>query len=177
MENKIKTSIQYQLSNVLLFDKVYGHWKEFDQQLAKGPSSMKKYLCEEWNNIKEIMKQNEMLEIADLDKEVTEDDFDVTYNETATGVSIFFISLTKYEYRDAASQYIALALTPKAPRFFTFECSEHAANHEPCWVIGEFAIRENKKAHRNLGITEKNDIAWFAGYVTGLLEQEAKENN
>ena len=39
-----KTSIQYQLSNNVLFNEVFGHWSEFSNVLRQGPDEMKKYL-------------------------------------------------------------------------------------------------------------------------------------
>ena len=46
-----KTSIQYQLSNNVLFNEVFGHWSEFSNVLRQGPDEMKKYLYEKWNYI------------------------------------------------------------------------------------------------------------------------------
>ena len=35
MENKITTSIQYQLSNGKLFQEVFGNWRKFNEELKK----------------------------------------------------------------------------------------------------------------------------------------------
>lgn len=57
MENKISTSIQYQLTNVKLFNEVFYNWEVFNEQLNKGPEQMKRYLLEEWNHLKEGLKK------------------------------------------------------------------------------------------------------------------------
>ena len=62
--------------------------------------------------------------------------------------------LKNFEYSDAASKYIALALTKYFPRYFTLEYSiSHSFDEstqkiieKPSWVIGEFYIENNKKA-------------------------------
>ena len=167
----IKTSIQCQLSNNVLFNEI-GRWREFNNVLQQGPNEMKKYLYEKWNYVKNELRKNAEIEIQDLDKIVTVNDFDVTYNKTANGTSIFFFTFPDYDYRDAASKYVALALTKQRPRYFTLEYSEHFITHEPCWVVGEFVVEENKKLHKNLGRADNQRITWFAGYIMGLLEAE-----
>ena len=97
-----------------------------------------------WNTLKNDLKNNEKLIVKDIDKKVNISDFNVTYNKTKKGTSIFFITFPDYEYRDAASKYVALALTPDKPRYYTLEYSEHALDHSPCWVIGEWVVNNNE---------------------------------
>ena len=79
----------------------------------------------------------------------------------------------KMEHRDAASKYVALALTKNMPRFFTLEYSEKIMTQELCWVIGEFLITPNgQKQHNNYGEVDNDRLSWFAGYILGLLESE-----
>lgn len=167
-----KTSIQYQLSNNVLFNEVFGHWSEFSNVLRQGPDEMKKYLYEKWNYVKDELKKNTEIEIQDLDKIVTADDFNVTYNKTVNGTSVFFLTFPDYDYRDAASKYVALALTKQRPRYFTLEYADDFITHEPYWVVGEFVIEGNGKAHRNLAHADNQRLTWFAGHIIGFLEAE-----
>ena len=169
-ESKISTSIQYQLSNVVLFNEIFGNWNNFNDTLDKGPAEMKKYLFDKWNKIKENLKSNNNLVIKDIDKEISVDDFDITFNRTKNGTSVFFITFPDYNYTDGASKFVALALTPNMPRYFTLEYSKHAIDSSPCWVIGEFIIAENKKKHINYDTTDNMRLTWFAGYILGKLE-------
>ena len=73
---KISTSIQYQLTNVKMFDDVFLDWKNFNIILDHGPEAMKKYLLQEWNKLKEQLAHDERLIIKDLNKNVTIDDFE-----------------------------------------------------------------------------------------------------
>ena len=171
-ENKISTSIQYQISNVKLFHEVFGNWKTFNEELNKGPEMMKKYFLEMWNRLKNELINNDNLIIKDIDKEVGASDFDVTYNKTKNGTSVFFITFPDYDYTDAASKYVALALTPIKPKYYTLEYSEHAINHTPSWVVGEFVIENSKKKHINHGTSDNMRLSWFAGYILGKLELE-----
>ena len=74
---------------------------------------------------------------------------------------------------NAASKYVALALTKNMPRYFTLEYSEKIMTHELCWHIGEFLITpEGQKRHNNYGSIDNNQLSSFIGYVLGLLETE-----
>lgn len=170
---KISTSIQYQLTNVKMFKEVFGNWENFNNFLTQGPNIVKMYLLQEWNELKEQLKNNEKLLLKDLDKIVTVNDFDVTFNKTKNGTSVFFFTFPDYEYRDAASKYVALVLTKNMPRYFTLEYSEKIITKELCWVVGEFFINSDGKIqHNNYGAVDNDRISWFAGYILGLLESE-----
>ena len=171
-ERKISTSIQYQLSNVELFYEVFANWASFNSILEKGPSEMKKYLFDKWNTLKDELKSRDNLIVKDIDKEVTMSDFDITLNKTKNGTIVFFFTFPDYEYNDAASKYVALALAPKMPRYFTLEYSEDMFNHTRCWVIGEFAFKDSQKTHLNYGTTDNMRLTWFAGFILGKLESD-----
>lgn len=122
---------------------------------------------------KENLKNDERIFLKDLNKNVTINDFDVTLHKTENGTNIFFFTFPDYEYRDAASKYVALALTKNMPRYFTLEYSEKIMTHELCWHIGEFLITpEGQKRHNNYGSIDNNQLSSFIGYVLGLLETE-----
>ena len=131
---------------------------------------MKEYLLNMWNALKNELKDNEKFEFNDFDKEVTIEDFDITFNKTNNGTSIFFITLPDYEKRDAAAKYVALAFTNNGPRYFTLEYSEHVIDNTPCWIVGEWAIRDGRKAHTNYGSVDNMRLSYFAGRVVGMLE-------
>ena len=50
---KISTSIQYQLTNVKMFKEIFENWKNFYSILLQGPNVMKMHLLQEWNDLKE----------------------------------------------------------------------------------------------------------------------------
>ena len=166
---KINTSIQYQLSNIELPNDVFANFEEFDALLKSGPDSIKQYLVDQWNAIKEIVKYREDLEIKDLNKEVSKDDFEVTFNKTKNGSPIFFITFPDYNFFDAASKYVAIALTVQGVKYYTYEYSQKLTG-EPTWVIGEFYIKDGKFAHKNYGTSEDSRMSWFAGFITSFLE-------
>lgn len=170
MAEKISTSIQYQFSNSTLFYEIFGNWLNFNEHLNKGPETMKKFLLDKWNETKDRIKDNENLIIKDLDKIITEDDFNITFNKTKKGTFVYFFTFPDYEYRDAASKYLALALTPKMPRYFTLEYSESFLTKEPCFVIGEFYLEDNKRLHKNYGEIDNSRLSYFAGYILGILD-------
>ena len=91
MQNKISTSIQYQMYKVALFNDVFMSWNSFNEKLNSGPENMKKYLLEMWNIVKNNLKNDNNVIIKDMDKKVTISDFDVTYNRTEKGISFFLL--------------------------------------------------------------------------------------
>ena len=167
MENKISTSIQYQFTNAKLFNEIFANWKNLNEKLNAGPNVMREWLYNEWNNLKEILAQREDLIVKDIGKKVTVDDFDITFNKSDSGVSIFFFKFPEYEYNDAASKYVALALTPTMPRYFTLEYSESFLTKERQFVFGEFKIDENTRTrkHINYGTVDNDRLTFFAGLV------------
>lgn len=171
-EEKKSTSIQYQMSNNELFREVFNNWNNFNEELKKGPENFQKYLFEMWNRVKEKLKENKELIIKDIDKEVKPSDFYTIYNETKNGTSIFFISFPDFDYTDPASKYVALAFTPYMPRYFTLEYSIDFFNQKPCWVIGEFVIKESNRSHINYGTTDNMKLSWFIEYITKFLESK-----
>lgn len=171
-DNKISTSIQYQISNVKLFDNIFSNWKDFDEKLNAGPEVMKKYLFDMWNSLKEELRNHDNLIIKDIDKEVSVNDFNVTFNRTKNGTGVFFITFPDYEYTDAASKYVALALTPNMPRYYTLEYSKDIEKNIPCWVIGEWIIKDSTPRHINYGTVDNMRLTWFSGVILGMLEAE-----
>lgn len=173
MENKISTSIQYQYTNVKLFREIYTNWKEFDSYLSKGPEVMKDYFVNEWNKLKDELIKKDNLILKDLDKIVTRDDFDITYNETKNNNLVFFFSFPNYEYRDGASKYVALALLSDTFKFFTLEYSQNFLTKDLSFVVGEFLVDKETGhvKHNNYGQVDNDRLSYFAGRVIGVLEE------
>ena len=169
---KKETSLQYQVSNVVFFDEIYGNWIEFHNHLKTGLDDMQKYMLELWNRTREKLSKNENIILKDKDKKVKATDFDVTMNQTNKGTMVLFFTFPDYDDTDAASKYVALALTPNLPRYFTLEYSKHVLDNTPCWVVGEFILEKSGVKHINHGQSDNMRLSWFAGYVIGLLEQE-----
>lgn len=167
----METSIQYQLTNVRFFDDIFFDWKRFDEDLNKGPQYMKQRLFNEWQEIKEMLKKRDDLEVNDIDKVVSEEDFDITLNRTKQGIHVFFFTFPDHEYGDASSKYVALVLAPKMPRFITLEYA-HTFDGKRAYVVGEFMMDEEtgKKKHCNYGFLDNDRLSFFAGYVLRILE-------
>lgn len=178
-ENKYKTSIQYQFTNTKLFYEVFYNWKGFNEILASGPNNMKEYLYSEWNKLADTLKKNDSIELVDVDKNVTVDDFDITVNTTLNNIVVFYFTFPDYEFTDAASKYVALALTPKMPRYFTLEYGKDIIIEpgkglvpgKTTWFMGEFCIENGKKKHINLGSVDNMRLPYFAERVCKLLEE------
>ncbi len=173
---KVSTSIQYLISNITLFREVFNDWNKFKVMLDSGPETMKGHLLDTWNKLRKDYRNDDRMIVKDIDKEVTIKDFDITFNKTKNNTKVFFITFPDYEFYDAASKYVAIALTKDKPRYFTLEYSKHHDNN-PCFVLGEFVIINNEKSHRNYGTIDNKRITWFAGYVMGKLEAESSENS
>ena len=172
MNNKISTSVQYQFTNVYLFDLVFKRWATFNKDLTKGPKYIKNNFCLEWDRLKTVLLNKQNVEIKDKDKIVGPNDFDVTINHTNGGKIVFFFKFPKYDYFDAASKYVALALMRDNPRYFTFEYTKSVTTQEKQFVIGEFYMDNNQKKHRNYGATKNDGIDFFADFVIKLLNKE-----
>lgn len=170
--NKISTSIQYQLTNVKFFDDIFLDFKTFHQDLGKGPDFMKERLCREWYELKEELKNHSNLIVKDMDKKVTKDDFNVTYNETEKGIPVFFFEFPDYEYNDAASKYVALVVSQKRLSFMTLEYSNNILTGERQYVIGEFYVDEktDQVSHRNYGTIDNDRLSYFVGYILGMFD-------
>lgn len=172
MEEKISTSVQYQVTNVKLFREVFANWSKFDSNLRQGIIAMRGYLLEMWNEVKNELKDKEEIEVKDLEKNIVLEDFNITMNKTRNGSTIFYITFPNYDYTDAASKYVAVVLTKSKLRYFTLEYSEHALTSEKCWVIGEFYVKDGQKCHINYGTSDNMRLEWFSGYILRILEAE-----
>lgn len=179
MENKITTSIQYQLSNGKLFQEVFGNWRKFNEELKKGPENMREWLLAKWKEVREELQAKPEIILKDKEREVTKEDFNISFQQTKQGTNIFFFLFPDYDGTDAASKYVALVLAPKIPRYITLEYSQNFVTKQKQYVIGEFVLDEktHQKTHLNYGSVDNDRISYFAGYVLGMIEGEEKNEN
>ena len=175
MNNKrLETSIQYQFTNVRLFNEIFYNWAKFNEILKSGPENMKDYLFSEWNKLASELKKIDKITIKDINKNITRDDFNITFNITDNNIFVFYFSFPNYQYKDAASKYVALALTPNIPRYFTLEYSENIFQEKEVWVVGEFYLENNKRSHKNYGQVDNERLSYFSGFIQNLLESDSK---
>lgn len=168
-DKKIETSIQYQFTNVRLFNKIFTDWASFNEALNSGPENMKKYLYLEWNKLADELKKNDKILIKDIDRNITINDFDITVN-SINNIFIFYFSFPDYQYNDAASKYVAIALTPGMPRYFTLEYGKDIFKDTNVWYIGEYYLKDGKRCHKNYGQVDNMRLTFFSGYICELLK-------
>ncbi len=173
---KIKTSIQYRISTITLFNYVFNNWYMLNQLLSYGQKVMKKFLFDEWNRIKSELIKTDKYIIIDGEKEVTIDSFDVKINKTKMGTTVYFFSFPNYELNDNGlndnvSKYVALALTINKPRYFTLEYSYKYFIDTPSWVVKEYYISDNKIAYNIYENFDNDKLSLFEDYILNILDE------
>lgn len=166
----MKTSISYQVSNIVLRNKIYYHWQEFFDILNEGPDKVKEELLNMWNDTKQKLSADQSIEIVDLNKEVTEKDFDITLNMTKNKVKVFYIAFPDSDEAMAQSKCIALALTDKMPRYLTMEYFSKEGNEES-FMVGEWVLKDTNFVHQNYGKLASPTIGNFAYRVQEEIEK------
>lgn len=133
---------------------------------------MREFLFNGWNELKDSLSKRDDLIVKDLDKKVSIADFDAALYQSDIGIDIFFFVFPDYDFNDAASKYVALALTPKIPRFFTLEYSENM-NKERTFVLGEFVLdlETSQTKHLNYGQVPDDNLSYFAGDIIKILKE------
>jgi hypothetical protein len=164
-----QTSRAYIASHILLRHEVYSNWKNFYENVNKGPENMKVFLADLWNNINEKNVKKGM-EIIDKDRSVTKDDFDISANKLQNMQTFYFI-FPDSDFEMAQAKCVALVFAPQMPRYFTMELSKINENNEREYIIGEWTIENNSYTHVNYGSLEKNTIEFFAGKIDTILEK------
>jgi len=188
------TSIQYQLSNVEMFNFVYGTWDDFMKVLDSGKEAVKEMMFNKWSELKEELVARDDLEIWDKDKVVTKEDFDIFLHKSNKGINVFYIVFPETK-APAASICIAIAMTYKMPRYFTMEYSDLISDYidmygeekviemfgrevyetkknNPDYVLGEFVLTKEGRKHKNLGQIPDKTIANFAKLVEEVIDKE-----
>ena len=158
-----ETTIAYQVTNIVLRNEIYGNWDNFIKNLNSGPEVMKQELLNMWNNTREILTKQDNIEILDLDKEVTKESFDITMNTTEDGLKVFYFIFPDADIAFAQCKCVALALTPKAPRYFTMEYFSKEK-----FVFGEWTPNGQ---HSNYGSLDNPTIECFAKNIYDKIEK------
>jgi len=113
------------------------------------------------------------LKARDIDKEVSISDFNATAYKTKNGTSVFFFTFPDCDFIDGSSKYVAFAWAPQRPMYFTLEYSEHALdNHKPCWVFGEFFVKDSRQQHNNYGTIDDIGLKEFVSLVLEKLDSQ-----
>lgn len=157
------------MSHIILRNEIYNNWGNFNNHLNAGLGDMKKYLCDLWNGITE-KNIAEGFVLSDKNRIVTEDDFNVTMNK-AGNIKIFYLILPEPDSIQAQAKCVALALTPKLPRYFTMEIEEHYFNKTSYYLFGEWIIENGNFVHRNYGKIPNGTIDNFSYHVTQKLTE------
>lgn len=188
------TSIQYQLSNVYLFNFIYGQWGEFMKIFHEGPEAMKEFLFNKWNELKEKLTSKEDFEIWDKEKLVKKDDFEMALRKTSKGINVFYINFP-YTEAAAASVCVAIVMTPNMPRYFTMEYSNTMADlveqlgedrviemygrdvyeerkNKAEYVLGEFVLTNEGRIHKNRGYIPNKTVSNFVQRVEEIVDNE-----
>lgn len=168
MEKK-KTSRAYMLSHIVLRNEIYGKWQVFNEHLNKGPQDMKQYLCDLWYSITQD-KINQDFYLADEERKVTIDDFDITANKQAD-LQIFYFIFPEPDVFMAQAKCVALVLAPNMPRYFTMEIMKEE-NGQKQYIVGEWKVKDRQFVHYNYGKMEKNTIDAFSYCVGSILQSE-----
>lgn len=166
---KIRTSIQYQLSNCVLYDYVFNKWNVFSEVLLNDSLKIKQMLLNEWNRIKENLSKKDNIYLNDLNKNVTVDDFDITIKTIDKNIKVYFITFPDYLYTDSASKYVAFAVTERKIFYYTLEYSFDYYTKKPSWNLGEFYENNGIKCHRNFGSVDNPDFSSFQEQIINTI--------
>lgn len=151
----IKTSIQYQLSNVVLPMDALEMQEQFNKMLSMGPEAVKRYLDNRWHF---IAGKTDICEFNDADKEITPASFNASRFIIQKNMTFYLFEFPDYEYRDAACKYGLVVISDFCQKYFTLEYSEHVISKEPCFVVGEwYKDEEGEMRHKNYGTVELPD--------------------
>ena len=166
---KRRTSIHYFIAHMKIRNLVFEDWPKLNQLLNQGPEALKQYFCELWSKVKEEFKYRDDLEIIDMDKEVSMEEFEITYSVLSNNINAFAFVMPKPLTDYGQAECVSLVLGSKIPRYFTFELSEKV-NAEKCYVIGEWQIdfENNDYKHRNYGAIDEPNIGRFLGRVSKI---------
>jgi hypothetical protein len=165
--NKKEVSISYTFSNINLFESIYYDWKEFYDNLVLGKEAIQKYLLGLWNELDKQLSDDRYIYLDKSEVPVTIADFDINMLKTEKGITIFAFTLPK-GYYPGASKYVALALTDKNPRYFTFEYT-YSDNE---YVFEEFKPVEKGIKHINYGSYNFNELDNFFDLVISIVDRE-----
>lgn len=159
------TSVLYNIGNYKLEYDVIHDYGRICGILNSGPEAVKEYLVGAWNETRENLMNNKDINVLDIQRVVSKEDFDVSYNLSSKKEPVFFITLPDYNNNLSESKCVAVAITETRPRFFTMQY----ANGEYSLSEIEFKYLENRFTSNSYGMLEKDTIANFATRVLDIL--------
>lgn len=163
---KKESSRAYISSHIILRNNVFGHSKDFYNNLISGPANMKQYLYDIWNNITPETINSDF-ELSDIDRKVTKDEFDVGY-KIINNTYVFFIGFPDPDSYHAQAKCVALILGKDMPRYITMEIARPNGT-EDNFMVCEWCIKDNGFVHNNYGRMHGNCINDFIARVTELF--------
>lgn len=171
-ENEKKTSILYQIGNYKIeYDFIHEYGK-MCSIFNKGPEAVKEYLVSIWTDTRESLMGREDLKVLDIDRVISKDDFNITFNMSSKKEPIFFITFPDYNNNIAESKCIAFSITNDRPRFFAMEHRVAFEGTSDDYIFGEFefSYTGNNFKHTNYGLLERNTVENFATRVLDMIE-------
>jgi len=172
MDKDNRTSILYQISNYKIEYDVIHEYGKMCKIFNNGPEAVKDYLVDTWNETRENLMNREDIEVLDIERVISKQDFKVTFNLTSKKEPVFFITFPEYNNHISESMCVALAITEARPRFFTMEHKLGINGTDEEFSLGEieFKYLTNEFRHNNYGILERKTVTNFATRVLNLLQ-------
>ena len=168
---KRKISIHYFLAHMEIRNLVFEEWTRFNELLSKGPEALKEHFCFLWNKKKEEFNDRYDLDVIDIDKEIEESDFCVSYSVLEKELKAFNFTMPKPVTDYGQAVYVSVVLTSKLPRYFTLEYSKQFTG-EDCYLVGEWQIdfENGDYMHKNYGTIKNTNISEFLGKINDILK-------
>ena len=138
----------------------------------KGPEAVKEYLVAIWTETRENFMKRDDIKVLDIDRVISKEDFNITFNMSSKKEPIFFITFPDYNNNLAESKCVAFSITNEKPRFFTMEHRIGLYGAEEEYIFGEFEFSylNNNFNHKNYGPLKRNTVENFATRVLDILE-------
>lgn len=169
---KRKISIHYFLAHMEIRNLVFEEWPKFNELLSKGPEALKEYFCFLWNKQKEKYKHRYDLEVVDIDRDIKDEDFEISYSVLHNELKAFNFSMPKPLTDSGQAVCISVVLTSRMPRYFLLEYSKNY-DEEKDYVVGEWQIdfENSDYKHQNYGSINECDIGGFLGKINKIINK------
>lgn len=166
---KRKVSIHYFLAHMDIRNLVFEDYDKFNQLLNDGPDALKEYFYLLWNNKRKDFQDRYDLDVIDYDKEISKDDFGISYSILDNGQKVFNFLMPKPLTDYGQAIYISIVITSRIPRFFTLEFTNK--NGTSAYLVGEWQIDfdNNDYMHKNYGTIDEPEIGKFLGKINDVI--------
>lgn len=167
---KRKISIHYFLAHMEIRNLVFEEWPKFNELLSQGPGILKEYFCFLWNKKKEEFDDRYDLDVVDINKEINNNDFGVSYSLLNKELKAFNFTMPEQITDNGQAVCVSIVLTSRIPRYFTLEYMKNSVG-EDCYVVGEWQIDfENYDyMHKNYGTIKSANISEFLSKINEIL--------